>query len=49
MADGPGEITVTVDGADVPLTFGGVIIPEVGDIELPRVSMMSFTDRGSLP
>ena len=37
------NITVTVDGADVPLTFGGVIIPEVGDIELPRVSMMSFT------
>ena len=37
------EISVTVDGARLPLTLDGVEVPQVGDTELLRTSTMTFS------
>lgn len=37
------RVFVRIDGADQPLTLAGVSVPEVGDVTLPRASILSFT------
>ncbi|MBC2835998.1 HupE/UreJ family protein [Paragemmobacter straminiformis] len=37
------RVFVRIDGVDQPLTLLGVSVPEVGDVNLPRASTISFT------
>lgn len=37
------RVFVRIDGADQPITLTGVSVPEVGDVNLPRASTISFT------
>lgn len=41
------DVVFNVDGVVVPLAISAVIIPEMGDVELPRVSQMMLT--GPIP